>query len=107
MESATVTRVFQQLFSHRTCSILRFHSVYHSKAVKERQYHKKSTEQIYDDGGQQESHWQQRSEFFPKNKSEEFESYPLVTADGLRSRKEPPRRVKMLMRDFIEGDPTS
>ena len=72
-------------------------------ATKGRSYHKESAEEVYDDEGRQESHWQQRSEFFPQNKSKEFEKYPWVDADGLRSRKEPPRRVKMLVRDFIEG----
>jgi hypothetical protein len=35
--------------------------------------------------------------------SEEFQRYPMVTAMDLRGRKERPRRVKMFMRDFIEG----
>jgi len=49
-----------------------------------------------------ESSWQQRTDHFPLNKAEEFKRFPTVTADALRSRKERPRRVKMLMRDFIE-----
>ncbi|KAK3671250.1 hypothetical protein LTR78_008885 [Recurvomyces mirabilis] len=49
-----------------------------------------------------ESNWQQRTDHFPLNKSEDFKRYPTVTSDGLRSRKERPRRAKMLMRDFIE-----
>lgn len=40
---------------------------------------------------------------FPQERAEEFERYPMVTADMLRSRRERPRRVKMLLRDFIEG----
>ncbi|RDL42537.1 Uncharacterized protein BP5553_02516 [Venustampulla echinocandica] len=34
--------------------------------------------------------------------SGEYEKYPMVTADQLKSRRERPRRVKMLTRDFIE-----
>ena len=50
-----------------------------------------------------ESDWQQRTELFAQDMTEEYKSYPTVTAMDLRSRKERPRRVKMLMRDFIEG----
>ncbi|KAK0942584.1 hypothetical protein LTR29_005845 [Friedmanniomyces endolithicus] len=49
-----------------------------------------------------ESSWQQRTDHFPLDKAEDFKRYPTVTSDALRSRKERPRRVKMLMRDFIE-----
>lgn len=44
---------------------------------------------------------------FPHERSEEFDRYPTVTADALRSSRERPRRVKMLLRDFIEGQHTS
>lgn len=50
-----------------------------------------------------ESNWQQRSDVFQQDMSEEFQRYPMVTAMDLRGRKERPRRVKMFMRDFIEG----
>ena len=50
-----------------------------------------------------ESHWQQRTDLFPQDMSEEYNRYPMVTADQLRGRRERPRRVKMLTRDFIEG----
>ncbi|KAJ5037565.1 uncharacterized protein L3040_007737 [Drepanopeziza brunnea f. sp. 'multigermtubi'] len=44
----------------------------------------------------------QRTDLFPLDMSGEYQKYPMVTADQLRGRKERPRRVKMLMRDFIE-----
>jgi hypothetical protein len=47
--------------------------------------------------------WQPRAKYLPEDKSEEYRRYPTVTSDMLRSRRERPRRVKMLMRDFIEG----
>lgn len=49
-----------------------------------------------------ESSWQQRTDHFPPDRADEFQRFPTVTADQLRGRAERPRRVKMLMRDFIE-----
>jgi len=49
-----------------------------------------------------ESSWQQRTDHFPLDKAGEYKKYPMVTANQLRTRKERPRKVKMLMRDFIE-----
>jgi len=50
-----------------------------------------------------EANWQPRSDIFKQDMSEEFKKYPMVTVNELRNYKERPRRVKMLMRDFIEG----
>jgi hypothetical protein len=50
-----------------------------------------------------ESRWQPRSDHVPLGRMAEFERYPTVTAHSLRTRSERPRRVKMLMRDFIHG----
>lgn len=47
--------------------------------------------------------WQPRQSNFIDDMSEEFQRYPMVTAELLRSRKERPKRVKMLVRDFIDG----
>ena len=56
-----------------------------------------------DEDGSEESNWQQRTAFFPPDKAKDYERYPMIDANALRNRKERPRRVKMLMRDFIEG----
>ncbi|KAI1202718.1 S-adenosyl-L-methionine-dependent methyltransferase [Nemania serpens] len=49
-----------------------------------------------------EANWQQRTELFSLDMSEEYKKYPMVTANDLRTRRDRPRKVKMLMRDFIE-----
>lgn len=106
MSSPPLTRALRQLFSHQTCSRRHYTSsisIPSPLPAHRRFYQKKSAEETYDDGGTQESHWQQRTEFFPPEKSKEYERYPMVDANALRSRKERPRRVKMLIRDFIEG----
>lgn len=43
-----------------------------------------------------------RTDIFPPDKLRDYERYPMVTSDMLRSRRERPKRVKMLARDFIE-----
>lgn len=51
-----------------------------------------------------ESRWQQRSHVLPQDKTEEYAKYPMLSGEDLRRRTERPRRVKMLLRDFIEGN---
>jgi hypothetical protein len=49
-----------------------------------------------------ESNWAPRQHAYPTERAEEIDRYPVVTADMLRSRAQRPKRVKMLLRDFIE-----
>lgn len=100
MDSPVVTRLFRRLFAHETCSTLRTQrlALGRQQWLQRRGYrdHAHSRE-----GGQ--GTWQQRTAFFPEDKTDEYRQYPAVTADQLRVWKKRPRRVKMLMRDFIEG----
>lgn len=50
-----------------------------------------------------ESRWQQRTNILPQDRSSEFEEYPYISLDELKNRTERPRKVKMSMRDFIDG----
>lgn len=51
-----------------------------------------------------ESRWQQRTNILPEDRRDEFAAYPYVTAEDLKTRRERPRKVKMLLRDFIDGE---
>ncbi|KAL8785477.1 MAG: hypothetical protein Q9195_008620 [Heterodermia aff. obscurata] len=103
MNSPAIAKVFQQLFAHQTCSRrIRTSSVPRSITAHRRKYHGNSSEETYMDDGSMQSNWQQRTAFFPPDKLKDFERYPTTDANALRKRKERPRRVKMLMRDFIE-----
>ncbi len=107
MDSALLAKLFQRLFSHQTCSRVRSHSTTTlrngSYTDRKRQYHKISKDDELNDDNRRETHWQQRTDLFPEDKSREFKRYPMVTAVDLRGRKERPKRVKMLTRDFIDG----
>lgn len=50
-----------------------------------------------------ESRWQQRTNLLPEDRREEFAQYPYISMSELKGRKERPRKVKMLLRDFIDG----
>ena len=126
MDSPVVTQLFRQLFRHHpTCQSRRNLATLatairdvrrqriqaqqpphvHLQQRQPRYRYYATRERGGTAGGvdNQESNWQQRTDIFQEDMSEEFKSYPLVTANDLRGRNERPRRVKMLMRDFIEG----
>ena len=107
MDSPIISRLFRQLFTHRPCQSLRSHSSlpFRIQNASRAQLRCMSDRRRGrgDSRSSNESHWQQRTDMFPLDMSEEYNKYPLVTADQLRGRRERPRRVKMLTRDFIEG----
>ena len=129
MDSPTVTQLFRQLFSHRASQCLARGGAPPSlaqaaRAAQTQQHRGKATTaaaaaaaaaarttrtttrtapRVGEGETKRESRWQPRRNAFPHEREEEFQRYPLVTSDMLRGRRERPRRVRMLLRDFIEG----
>lgn len=52
--------------------------------------------------GDSELHWVRRDDY-PQDIEHGLMTYPLVTAKELRRRRERPRQVQMLTREFIDG----
>lgn len=123
MDSPIVTRLFRRLFrhAHPACHVRR--NLAHLATVLDRQRGsgggRQQQQQLRalssspssagpEPGrgavpvAEQERQWQHRGALFFKNKTGEARHYPLVTAKQLRAYRERPRRVKMLMRDFVE-----
>ncbi|KAF3898682.1 Protein arginine methyltransferase NDUFAF7 [Trichophyton interdigitale] len=110
MDSPVVSHLFRQLFRHQAtrslsysqplrarrslqpCSCGHQQSRYASRKLGSRRKKEDEDDTI----------WRHRIDHFPKDMSQELRDYPLVTAVELRNRRERPRRVKMLTRDFIE-----
>ncbi|KAL3422209.1 SAM-dependent methyltransferase [Phlyctema vagabunda] len=103
MDSPIVARLFRQLFARRACQ-----SLHSPSSVPFRIHH--AQRRCMSDGKERgkkttaadDKNWQQRSYIMPPDMSEEYSRYPLVTSEDLKWRKERPRRVRMLTRDFIE-----
>ncbi|CAN9310954.1 unnamed protein product [Alternaria alternata] len=103
MDSPLATQLFRQLFSHRAsqCLARGARPALAGARIPHHQTRGKAT-RLGEGETKRESRWTPRKNAFPQERAEEFERYPMVTADMLRSRRERPRRVKMLLRDFIE-----
>ncbi|EGP87352.1 unnamed protein product [Zymoseptoria tritici ST99CH_1A5] len=102
MDSPAVNRLFRRLAGHHFCH--HAHQAHRplstTQICRDNKYTRSGSRR--DVKTTSESSWQQRTDHFPEDKRAEFQRYPSVTADALRARRERPRRVKMLMRDFIE-----
>ncbi|KAK0630169.1 S-adenosyl-L-methionine-dependent methyltransferase [Bombardia bombarda] len=117
MDSPIVTQLFKQLFRHHhsTCQLRRNLATLASTIQHVRRQHQQQL-QLHQQRAlmssnrtrgspkisTNESSWQQRTSLLQQDMTNEYKRYPMLTADDLRGRKERPRRVKMLMRDFIE-----
>ena len=106
MNLPLVSKIFRSLLSHQTCSKMRFYPTVSGRPLSSalgRRYYRSSQENSGDGGSRQASDWKMRTDVLPLDKLRDYERYPMVTSDMLRSRRERPKRVRMLARDFIEG----
>ncbi|KAL1393849.1 S-adenosyl-L-methionine-dependent methyltransferase [Phyllosticta capitalensis] len=101
MDSPLVNSLFRQLFSHRAGQCLRTGSLHVARSQRRGLFGgpRKGRSKVREDEVEK---WVPRPEKFPEDRMGELEKYNWVTAQTLRSRKQRPKRVKMLMRDFIE-----
>ena len=106
MDAAILSRVFHELFSHRVCSRIRYapraRSSTSARLISSSLSRAEQRGPEY--GGSKQEVWHQRSDSLPHEKLAELEKFPMITAAGLKSRRSRPKRVKMLLRDFIEGE---
>lgn len=101
MDSPVLNQLFRQLFRHPACQTLRKPPPSLSRQTRTfltRRTAHSPKRKSQDDG----MLWTKRGDI-PKNIDQEYLSYPTVTAKELRRRRERPRQVKMLTREFIDG----
>ncbi|KAF2756605.1 DUF185-domain-containing protein [Pseudovirgaria hyperparasitica] len=98
MDSPIVTQLFRQLFTHRAC-LQRHRLSTLQLSNTQRRY---ASDDLFKRAPTNESNWHKRSAVFQQDKAEEFSKFPIVDSTWLKARKRRPKRVKMLMRDFIE-----
>lgn len=111
MDSPVLSQLFRQLFRHPACQSLRSSSALAGRRAQciqlstPRQQcrpfltrRSAARRKNVDDG----MNWNKRGDY-PKDIEQELKEFPLVTAKDLRHRRERPRQVKMLTREFIDG----
>lgn len=112
MDSPVLSQLFRQLFTHPACQSLRSspplpcrrapwprlsdHSRRQCRPFLSRRTAAKRKK------GESELHWVRRDDY-PQDIEQGLMTYPLVTAKELRRRRERPRQVQMLTREFIDG----
>lgn len=101
MDSPIVSNILRQLCHCRARHCLRSKTNLRNQAsILQRRNASNTSEDVT----QQERKWQPRIALRNTEKVGDYERFPMVTAEELRSRKDRPKRVKMLLRDFIEGN---
>lgn len=110
MDSPVLNQLFRQLFNHRACQCTRSTAVRRLNGTRRglQQYQQSrsflsrreasSRQNATNDG----TMWTKRDDY-PRDLDQQLRTFPLVTAKDLRNRRERPRQVKMLTREFIEG----
>jgi hypothetical protein len=115
MDSSFATLLLRQLFRHPACQSQRNRLalssyIYNGYRIRHQQHQRGMSTRPGSTRGAKprektnEPNWQQRTQLFSPDAAQEYMAYPTVTAYELRHRKERPKRVKMLMRDFVEGE---
>ncbi|KID75266.1 Protein arginine methyltransferase [Metarhizium brunneum] len=114
MDSPIVAQLFRQLFRNRSAGcqarvqqLRRGFPAATTSSYRHQHHHQQAssyaTRASRDRGMKSnESRWQQRTNLLPEDRREEFAQYPYISMSELKKRKERPRKVKMLLRDFID-----
>ncbi|KAF2750625.1 DUF185-domain-containing protein [Sporormia fimetaria CBS 119925] len=100
MDSPLVTQLFRQLFSHPASRCLARRA---RAPIQHARTHRRGMATGIEGETRRESRWTPRQNAFPHERMDEFDRYPMVTSEMLKTRRERPRRVQMQMREFIEG----
>ena len=101
MDSPVLNQLFRQLFRHPACQSIRRPPTLLSRPqarsflTRRGPAKRKPQDEV--------QLWTKRGDY-PKDIDEEYRKFPTVTAKELRNRRERPRQVKMLTREFIDGE---
>ncbi|OQD73883.1 hypothetical protein PENDEC_c013G00738 [Penicillium decumbens] len=98
MDSPVLNQMFRQLFRHPACQSLRRSPPSLSRQTRTFLTRRTPAKPKSQDDAML---WTKRGDY-PKNIEEEYKLYPTVTAKELQNRRERPRQVKMLTREFTD-----